>query len=226
MEVNMDRENIFNKAIESVINSDEILAMEALKNAKDENINLMELLSNGFSAGIREMGDRYASGEVFVPELLMSARIMKIVTSEIEAEMGTTDMPKKAKIVIGTVKGDVHDIGKGIVCSIVKSNGIEVFDLGREVPPQTFIDKAEEVGADFIGSSALLTTTMVNQKEIERLLIEQGLKDKYKTIIGGAPVTKRWADKIGAYAYCEDATDTVEIILDWVKENDAIKELI
>lgn len=217
----MNKESIFNKASESVICSDENMALEALESAKKDNVDLMDLLSKGFSAGIREMGDRYASGEVFVPELLMSARIMKIVTAEIENAMGTKDMPKKAKMVIGTVKGDVHDIGKGIVCSIVKSNGIEVYDLGREVPPQTFIDKAEEVDADFIGSSALLTTTMVAQKEIERLLVEQGLKDKYKTIIGGAPVTKRWADKIGAYAYCEDATDTVETILNWVEENNS-----
>ncbi|SHI92377.1 trimethylamine corrinoid protein [Dethiosulfatibacter aminovorans DSM 17477] len=222
----MNKENIFSMASESVINSDDKLALEALEMAKSKNIDLMELLSGGFSAGIREMGEKYASGEVFVPELLMAARIMKIITAEIEELMETSDMPKKAKLVIGTVKGDVHDIGKGIVCSIVKSNGIEVYDLGREVPPQTFIDKAEEVGADFIGSSALLTTTMVNQKEIERLLVEQGLKDKYKTLVGGAPATKRWAEKIGAYAYCEDASDTVETILKWVNEREALKEMV
>lgn len=119
-------------------------------------------------------------------------------------------------MVIGTVAGDVHDIGKGIVASLVKSNGIEVFDLGREVPALTFIEKAEEYGADFIGSSALLTTTMTEQKKIEEILRKEGLRDKYKTMVGGAPVTKRWAEKIGADAYCEDAAESVKVIMDWV----------
>jgi trimethylamine corrinoid protein len=142
---------------------------------------------------------------------------MKRATEEIEANIEVSDKPKKGRMVIGTVAGDVHDIGKGIVASLVKSNGIEVFDLGREVPAQTFIDKAEEYQADFIGSSALLTTTMTEQKKIEDLLRQQGLRDKYKTMVGGAPVTKRWAEKIGADAYCEDAADSVRMVLEWVE---------
>ncbi len=215
----MEKDRIFDLARDSIIELDESKAMESFNIAKEADIDLLELLSKGYSRGIREMGEKYASGEVFVPELLISANVMKKVTAEIESTLNIDSTSSKGKIVIGTVQGDVHDIGKGIVCSLLKSNGIEVFDIGREVPAQKFIDKAEEVGADYIGSSALLTTTMTVQKEIEKLLNEQGLRDKYKTLVGGAPVTTRWADKIGADAYCEDATEAVNILLNWAEEN-------
>jgi len=216
----MDKDTILKNASEAIIDFDEEMAFKAFDDAMEIEMDLLELLSKGYSAGIREMGDMYASGEVFVPELLCAAELMKKVTAKIEENLDSKDAIKKGKMVIGTVQGDIHDIGKGIVCSIVKSNGIEVYDLGRDVPPQTFIDKAEEYGADFIGSSALLTTTMVGQKKIEELLKEQGLKDKYKTLVGGAPTTTRWAQKIGADSYCEDATDTVEVLFKWIEEKE------
>lgn len=212
----MSKEEIFRTAHESILQGDEDMAMQALNDAQEEGIDLMELLSMGFSSGIRELGDLFGSGEVFLPELIYSTEVMKKVTKIIEDSLQLADMPKKAKIVIGTVSGDVHDIGKGIVCSLLKTNGIEVIDLGREVPAQAFVDKAEECNADFIGSSALLTTTMTEQRKIEELLRQKGIREKYKTLIGGAPATKRWADKIGADAYCEDASEAVNVILDWV----------
>jgi trimethylamine corrinoid protein len=138
---------------------------------------------------------------------------MQLAAAAIEEKLGDTSTNAKGKMVIGTVEGDVHDIGKGIVAALVKSNGIEVFDLGREVPADVFIEKVKETGANFVGSSALLTSTMTVQKEIEKKLQEAGLRDQVKTMIGGAPVTKRWADRIGADRYCEDASDTVEYIL-------------
>lgn len=214
----MNKEEIFRAAHESVMECDEDKALSAIREAKAQGLDLIELLGMGFGSGIRELGDLFGRGEIFLPELIYSTEVMKRATEEIEANIEKTDMPKKGKMVIGTVAGDVHDIGKGIVASLVKSNGIEVFDLGREVPAQTFIDKAEEYQADFIGSSALLTTTMTEQKKIEDLLRQQGLRDKYKTMVGGAPVTKRWAEKIGADAYCEDAADSVRMVLEWVSE--------
>ncbi len=212
----MNKEQIFRAAHESIMECDEDKALSAIREAKEQGLDLVELLGMGFGSGIRELGDLFGRGEIFLPELIYSTEVMKRATEEIEANIEFSDMPKKGKMVIGTVAGDVHDIGKGIVASLVKSNGIEVFDLGREVPAQTFIDKAEEYGADFIGSSALLTTTMTEQKKIEDLLRQQGLRDKYKTMVGGAPVTKRWAEKIGADAYCEDAADSVRMVLEWV----------
>ena len=136
-----------------------------------------------------------------------------MATEVIESKLDASELKSKGVMVIGTVEGDVHDIGKGIVASLVKTNGIEVHDLGREVPASVFIEKAIEVGADFVGSSALLTTTMTVQKDIEEALKAAGIRDKVKTMVGGAPVTHRWAEKIGADAYCEDAGDSVNYIL-------------
>lgn len=214
----MDKAKLFENARNAIVEFDEELAMATYEEALAQNVDLLELLGQGYSVGIRELGEMYASGEIFVPELLCSAELMKKVTERIEENLGTSNVPRKGKLVIGTVQGDIHDIGKGIVCSIVKSNGIEVIDLGRDVPPQTFIDEAEACGADFIGSSALLTTTMTGQKKIEELLQEQGKRNRYKTLVGGAPVTTRWAEKIGADAYCEDASETVSVLLKWIEE--------
>jgi trimethylamine corrinoid protein len=189
------------------------MAKEALEEAEAEGISMVELLSDGFSAGIRHLGDLFGRGEIFLPELIFSTEVMKMATEVIESKLDVADTKAKGVMVIGTVEGDVHDIGKGIVASLVKTNGIEVHDLGREVPASVFVEKAKEVNADFVGSSALLTTTMTVQKDIEEALKEAGIRDKVKTMIGGAPVTNRWAEKIGADAYCEDASDSVKFIL-------------
>lgn len=212
----MSKEAIFEAAKQSIIEADEDMALEALANAEAEGLDLVELLSLGYSAGMKELGDLFGMGEIFLPELIFATEVMKTVSAEIEGKMDTSSVQKNGTLVIGTVEGDVHDIGKGIVASLVKTNGVEVIDLGREVPAKNFVDAAIEHNADFVGSSALLTTTMTVQKDIEEALKEAGLRDKVKTMVGGAPVTNRWAEKIGADAYCEDASDTVNFILNWV----------
>jgi len=208
----MDKEKLFAEAADAIIEGDEDLAMEIIAKAEAENVDLVELLSKGFSAGMQELGDRFSSGEVFLPELIFVSEIMKKISGEVESKMDQSSIQKKGVMVIGTVAGDVHDIGKGIVASLVKTNGVEVHDLGREVPAERFVEAAKEFNADFVGSSALLTTTMTEQQTIETLLKEAGIRDKVKTFIGGAPVTQRWADKIGADYYSEDATETVKQI--------------
>lgn len=208
----MSKEALFKAAFDSIVDIEDEKAMEVIAEAEAEGIDMIELLSQGFGSGMRELGDRFGRGEVFLPELIYASDIMKAVSAEIESKLDSSTVLKKGVMVIGTVAGDVHDIGKGIVASLVKTNGIEVYDLGREVPAEEFVAKAKEYNADFIGSSALLTTTMTEQKRIEELLKEAGMRDKVKTMVGGAPVTQRWADKIGADAYCEDATDTVNYI--------------
>lgn len=213
----MTKEELFKEAFASIVESDEDRAMAAFAKSEEMGISPMEILTEGYSAGIKHLGDQFGRGEVFLPELMFATEVMKVVTVAIEEKMGEDTSAKKGILVLGTVEGDVHDIGKGIVASLVKSNGIEVIDLGREVPAQVFIDKAKEVGADFIGSSALLTTTMTVQKDIEALLEKEGLKGKIKTMIGGAPVTQRWADRIGADYYCEDASETVKFALEYLK---------
>ena len=212
----MSKEAIMEAAKQSIVEADEDMALEALANAEAEGVDLVELLSNGYSAGMKELGDLFGMGEIFLPELIFATEVMKTVSAEIEGKMDMSAAQKNGTLVIGTVEGDVHDIGKGIVASLVKTNGVEVIDLGREVPAKNFADAAIEHNADFVGSSALLTTTMTVQKDVEDALKEAGISDKVKTMVGGAPVTNRWAEKIGADAYCEDASDTVNFILDWV----------
>ncbi len=214
----MSKEAIWEKAKDSILEADEDMAMEALQEAEAAGEDLTDLLKTGYSAGMQELGDLFGRGEVFLPELIFAAEVMKTVSAEIESKMEIPADSSNGVLVIGTVEGDVHDIGKGIVASLVKTNGVEVHDLGREVPAQQFVDAAIEYNADFVGSSALLTTTMTVQKDIEEALKEAGIRDKVKTMVGGAPVTNRWADKIGADAYCEDASDTVNFILEWMKK--------
>lgn len=212
----MTKDQVLEMAKQSIIEADEDMAMEALEAAEAEGVDLVELLSNGYSAGMKELGDLFGMGEIFLPELIFATEVMKAASAEIEGKMDMSEVKSAGTLVIGTVEGDVHDIGKGIVASLVKTNGIEVIDLGREVPAQNFVDAAIEHNAEFVGSSALLTTTMTVQKDIEDALTEAGIRDKVKTMVGGAPVTNRWAEKIGADAYCEDASDTVNFILDWI----------
>ena len=212
----MSKEAIMEKAKQSIVEADEDIAMEALAEAEAEGVDLGELLSDGYSAGMKELGDLFGMGEIFLPELIFATEVMKAVSAEIEGKMDMSEVKSAGTLVIGTVEGDVHDIGKGIVASLVKTNGVEVIDLGREVPAQNFVDAAIEHNAEFVGSSALLTTTMTVQKDIEDALKEAGIRDKVKTMVGGAPVTNRWAEKIGADAYCEDASDTVNFIMDWI----------
>ena len=214
----MSKEAIWEAAKQSIVEADEDMAMKALADAEAEGLDLVDLLGTGYSAGLQELGDQFGRGEIFLPELIFATEVMKAVSAEIEGKMDMSAVQNNGVLVIGTVEGDVHDIGKGIVASLVKTNGVEVHDLGREVPAQKFVDAAIEYNADFVGSSALLTTTMTVQKDIEEALKEAGVRDKVKTMIGGAPVTTRWADKIGADAYCEDASDTVNFILDWMKK--------
>ncbi len=214
----MSKEAIMEAAKQSIVEADEDMAMEALANAEAEGIDLVDLLSNGYSAGMKELGDLFGMGEIFLPELIFATEVMKTVSAEIESKMDMSEVKSAGTLVIGTVEGDVHDIGKGIVASLVKTNGVEVIDLGREVPAQNFVDAAIEHNAEFVGSSALLTTTMTVQKDIEDALKEAGIRDKVKTMVGGAPVTNRWAEKIGADAYCEDASDTVNFIMNWIEQ--------
>lgn len=216
----MEKEQLWKEAFDSIIDSDEDRALEIVREAEEAGFDSIELLTHGYSAGMKELGDRFGRGDVFLPELIFASEVMKAVTAEIESKMDINAIAKKGVMVIGTVAGDVHDIGKGIVASLVKSNGVEVIDLGREVPAEEFIEKAKEYHADFIASSALLTTTMTEQKRIEELLVQEGLRDQFVTLIGGAPVTQRWADKIGANAYCEDASETVNYINDYLSKHE------
>jgi trimethylamine corrinoid protein len=205
-------EEIFEQAKEAIINGDADAASDLARKGLDQGIPGLDLIDKGFIPGINEVGDQFGEGQLFLPELIMSATAMQGVIEIINASLEVGEKQVQGKVVIGTVEGDLHDIGKTIVVSLLKANGFDVLDLGRDVSVDRFIEEAESFGADIIGTSALLTTTMSVQKELIETLKEKGLRDKYKVVVGGAPVTQRWAGRIGADAYAVDAGDGVRKI--------------
>lgn len=215
----MGKEELLKKAFDSIVEADEDEAMASMDMAAEAGIDNIELLNDGFSAGMNYLGEQFAEGEVYLPELIFASEVMKAVTDRIEAEMAASGekIENKGTFVIGTVEGDVHDIGKGICASLLKTSGFEVYDMGHEVPMADMIDKAVEVDADIIGTSALLTTTMQQQQILEDLLREKGLRDKFKTMIGGAPVSHEWAKTIGADAYTDNATECCDVAKSFVE---------
>ena len=205
----MTKDEILEAAQKAIVESNASLVEETARRGLDEGIDPMELMNEGFIPGINKVGDLFGVGKLFLPELIQSAEVMQKATDIINAALPEDQEKGMGKVVLGTVEGDIHDIGKTIVVSLFKANGFEVVDLGRDVPIDQFIEEAEKAGANIIGSSALLTTTMQGQKKIEQELKKANLKGKYKTIVGGAPVTQRWADRIGADAFAEDAADGI-----------------
>ena len=202
--------DIYQEAAESIVTADRAAAEEIAQRALDSGLAPADIMQNGFVKGIQEVGELFESGEVFLPELMMSADAMAGATEVTNAALEGEAAEAKGTIVIGTVQGDVHDIGKAIVIAYLKANGYDVTDLGRDVAAATFIEKAKENNADIIGMSALLTTTMEEQRKVIKAIKDEGLS--YKTVVGGAPCTQRWADQIGADAYAEDANDGVKKI--------------
>ena len=204
-------EKIIEEAKQLIVQQNKEAAAKLAQKVISEGASPLELLNEGFIPGITQVGDLFGRGELFLPELIKAADTMKTVTDIINEALA--DGPEKqegqATVVIATVKGDVHDIGKAIVVSLMRANGFNVYDLGRDVETDKIIEEAVKVNANIIGTSALLTTTMPRQKEIEEALKSAGLRDRFKTVVGGAPVTPRWAARIGADAYAEDAQDGV-----------------
>ena len=177
-----------------------------VQQALDEGIDPKEILNDGLLGGMMIIGDKFKKNEVFVPEVLVAARAMNAGLSILEPELVKVGNEPIGRVVIGTVKGDLHDIGKNIVSMMIKGAGFEIYDIGVDADADKFIDKAEEVGADIIAISALLTTTMPEMKGVIDRLEERGLRDKYVVMVGGAPVNQSFADQIGADYYTEDAT--------------------
>ena len=206
----MIEDQIIKEARQSIIDQDKARAIELANQVIAAGLDPLELMSGAFIPGINEVGDRFGRGLLFLPELVQAADAMQGVTDVINASLPSQDtQQKKGTILMATVKGDVHDIGKCIVVSLLKANGFHVHDLGRDVDTDRIVEAAVKVNADIIGTSALLTTTMARQKDVETALKSAGLRDSIRTMVGGAPVTGRWAAKIGADAYAEDAQDAV-----------------
>ncbi len=186
-------------------------AVALAKQALDDGIDASEIISRGLQAGMTVVGDKYSSGEYFLPDMLMAARAMKTALEEIKPALGKTGVPTIGRVVIGTVAGDMHDVGKNVVATFLGGSGFEVHDLGLNVADQAFVDEVRAKQADILGLSALLTTTMPLMGRIIQLLDEAGLRSSVKVIVGGAPVTQDFADYIGADAYAHDGGKAIRV---------------
>ncbi len=186
---------------------------EKVDQALNEGKDAESILNNGLIAAMDVVGEKYSTGEVFIPEMLASAKTMKIALEKIKPQLQKDVVASnKGVVVIGTVKDDIHDIGKNLVAMMLEGAGFEVHDIGIDNSPENFISKAKEVNAQILGISALLTTTMPMMKETVEALKDEGLYEKIHVIVGGAPVSQQYADEIGARGYAADAVVAVEKI--------------
>ena len=196
---------LFDQATKAVTDADQDLVKSVVEQALAEGIDAAELLEQGFIPGIAEVGEKFENEEIFLPRLFMSSEAMKLAADLCNKAIKGDRITSKGVVVLGTVQGDIHDIGKSIVGSFLAASGFTIHDLGRDVSPEILVEKAVEVNADVIATSALLTTTMKAQANLEDILTEESLKGKIKTMVGGVPVNQAWADSIGADGYAEDA---------------------
>ena len=205
--------DLFSAMAQSIIDGEQEQAEELARQALEQDIDPLEAINQGYIAGISHVGQQFSCGEAFLPELVMAGEAMKAALAVLEPEMARRGTQRQVlgRVVLATVKGDIHDIGKTLVGTMMSASGFQVFDLGSDVPLPKIVAKAQEVSADIVGLSALLTTTMVNQRAAIQQLIEAGLRDKVKVMVGGAPVTQSWAQEIGADGYSEDAAGAVAV---------------
>jgi len=205
----MTSEELLQELSDAIISCKKDAVLAAVEKAKSE-IPASEIIEKGLATGMNEVGVLFERGKLFLPHVMMTADAMTAGVSLLEADMPAGDKGKKLGVIVnGTVEGDVHDIGKSIVSTMLQSAGFEVHDIGRDAPIRNFVEKAKETGADMIGLSALMTTTLPGQKEVIDLLQEEGLREKVKVMVGGAPATQAWADRIGADCYAENASEAV-----------------
>ncbi|MCC4769654.1 dimethylamine corrinoid protein 3 [Methanosarcina sp. DH2] len=204
-----DIEGLLHEVADAVISCKKEKVLEAVEKAKAE-IPPEEIIEKGLSAGMNQVGVLFERGKLFLPHVMIAADAMTAGVKLLEEGMPAGTQEKKLGVIVnGTVEGDVHDIGKSIVSTMLQPAGFEVHDIGRDVPIRSFVEKAKETDADMIGTSALMTTTLQGQREVIELLKEEGLRSRIKVMVGGAPATQAWADKIGADCYAENASEAV-----------------
>ncbi|MFB0507598.1 MAG: corrinoid protein [Thermodesulfobacteriota bacterium] len=195
----------------SVVKGDKEMARQAAQEVIEQTIDPIEAIEKGLSRGMDIVGERFSKMEAFLPELMMAAQTFDAAMGILEPEIAAQkkEVATRGTIVMGTIKGDVHNIGKNIVVMMLKTGGFDVHDLGVDIPPLSFVEAAQKNKADIIALSSLMTTTMPGQGEVIEVLKEMGLRDQYCVIVGGGPVNQEWADQIGADGYGETAADAV-----------------
>ncbi len=203
--------SVFQEISENLIKGQAPKVKELVQQAVDAGESPSDILTKGLITGMNVIGERFKKNEVYVPQVLIAARAMHSGMDVLKPLLVESGVQPIGKVVIGTVKGDLHDIGKNLVCMMLEGAGFEVIDCGIDCPPDKLIDAAQSNGAKLIGMSALLTTTMPSMKDIIAALHAKGLQGQIKTFIGGAPVTQKYADEIGADGYAPDAASAVDV---------------
>lgn len=199
---------------QSIIDGAPETAGTLARQALAEGVAPLDVIDHGFVPGMAEVGEQFAQRRMFLPDMLASAEAMKAAMAVLEPELRRQGAERltAGTVILGTTKGDIHEIGKTLVGTLLAANGFSVYDLGIDVPSEQFAAKARELGADIVGISALLTTTMRGQKTVIEALEREGLRSSVKVIVGGAPVTRRWAEEIGADGYAKDAVSAVSLV--------------
>jgi corrinoid protein of di/trimethylamine methyltransferase len=205
-------ENLFKAMAQSIIEGESEDAVRLAQQSIEQGIDPLDAINKGFVVGVNYVGDEFSCGNAFLPELVMAGEAMKAVVEVLEPELNRRGTKREilGKVVLGTVEGDIHDIGKTLVGTMMSAAGFDVYDLGVDVPIMKMVEKAREVDADIVAISALLTTTMVKQRDVIEALDDMGLT-KVKVMVGGAPVTRSWMEEIGADGYSEDAIGAVAV---------------
>ena len=206
---------LFNEMSDAIEWLDDEKAMELVETSLKTGMDPVDVIEKGFSKGLKIVGDRFGKGEAFLTELVAAANIMEEVSNKLSGALtgSSKKVESKGKVLLGTVLGDVHTIGKNILKTLLEVNGFEVNDLGEDVPAEKFVDKVRELKPDILGLSALMTTTITEQRNVIEALKKAGIRDSVKVLVGGAAVTSKWAKEIGADGYAENASDAVQLAM-------------
>ncbi|MFX1502240.1 MAG: B12-binding domain-containing protein [Promethearchaeota archaeon] len=215
----MNDTSLYKEMGKMIVELNEERALELAKKAINEEMDLLDVIERGYAKGIRKVGELWEEGDFFLPELMRGAQILQSCLDLLIPHLKKgVEKISLGKVVIATIEGDIHSIGKTIVGTMLKAYGFEVYDLGADVPAEKIIEEAIEKEADIIGVSALLTTTMIGQKKIIEILKEKNFSNKFKVILGGAPVTNAWVKECGADGFAENAIEAVRLVKSLLKK--------
>jgi len=214
----LSKEELFKKLSEAVIACDSQAVVEAAKQVIEKGIDPVEAIEKGLSKGAITVGEKFDKMEIFLTGLMMAADAMKAGMNILLPQISKEKIVKKGTVVSGTVKGDIHDIGKNILVALLRANGFDVYDLGADVPTSKFIEEAEKVNADIITLSALMSSTIGGQKDVIDYLKETGKREKFIIMVGGGPTTREWVEEIGADGWAETATEAIKLASELIEK--------